>query len=98
MATYIMLLNYTVEGQKNCQKACDRTDDARQAFRKLGVNMRECYAVSGQYDEIAIIEAPSEEAASTAAHALCSRGNVRVQTLRAFSQEEHRRVLEAIPA
>ncbi len=97
MPTYIMLLNYTPQGLKDVREAPQRTDVARQVFQRLGVNLKECYAVTGQYDEIAIIDAPNEEAASRAAHALASQGNVGVQTLRAFSQDEHRKLLETLP-
>jgi uncharacterized protein with GYD domain len=96
MPAYIMLLNYTGQGQQAVLEAPKRTDAAKESFKALGANLRECYAVSGQYDEIAIVEAPSEEVASRAAHALCSKGNVRVQTLRAFTQAEHRQVLEGL--
>ena len=97
MPTYFLLLNYTQQGQKDVREAPDRTDDAKRSFKDLGVNLRECYAVTGQYDEIAIIEAPNEEVASRASHTLCSKGNVRVQTIRAFTQQEHREILKGLP-
>jgi uncharacterized protein with GYD domain len=97
MPTYIMLLNYTPQGHKDIREAPKRTDAAKQQFQTLGANLKECYAVTGPYDEIAIVEAPNEEVASRAAHHLISLGNVRVQTFRAFTQEEHRKVLEGLP-
>jgi uncharacterized protein with GYD domain len=96
MANYIMLLNYTAQGHKNVLDAPNRTDEAKKRFKALGANLRECFAVTGPYDEIAIVEAPNEDVASTAAHALCSLGNVRVQTLRGFTQEEHRQILQKL--
>jgi uncharacterized protein with GYD domain len=95
MSTYIMLLNYTQQGHQKVLEAPQRTDAVKVQFEKLGANLRECFAVMGQHDEIAIVEAPNELVASQAAHALCSQGNVSVQTLRAFTQEEHREILAA---
>jgi uncharacterized protein with GYD domain len=42
----------------------------------------------GQYDIVATIEAPDDSAITTLGLALAKGGNVRTQTLRAFSQAE----------
>ena len=47
----------------------------------------------GPYDFIAICEAPDDEAATALSLSVCSRGNVRSQTLRAFSFDEMKKIL-----
>jgi uncharacterized protein with GYD domain len=46
------------------------------------------YAVMGEYDYIAVGEAPNDEVATTFSLALTSLGNVKTTTLRAFSKEQ----------
>ena len=44
----------------------------------------------GAYDAVAIVELPDDESATTLALSIGSQGNVRTETLRAFSIEEAR--------
>ncbi len=88
MATYIMLMNLTDQGVKNIKKSnpCQRAGIKR--FEAMGGKLIGLYAVMGEYDYIAIGEAPSDEVITTFAAALGSLGTVRTKTLRAFNHEE----------
>lgn len=48
---------------------------------------------AGQYDVVAVCEAPDDEAAIALSLSVCSRGNVCAQTLRAFSFDEMKVIL-----
>ena len=55
-------------------------------FTDQGIrNVKDLYWTLGQYDVIAVCEAPDVEAATAFSLSVSSRGNVRSQTLRAFS-------------
>jgi uncharacterized protein with GYD domain len=51
----------------------------------------------GRYDIVALVEAPDDTVAAKAALALGSKGNVSSETLRAFSEEEFRKIVAELP-
>ena len=51
----------------------------------------------GQYDAVTIGEAPSDEAYATTILAIGAAGAVRTETLRAFTEDEYRKIIAALP-
>ncbi len=88
MATYIALSKFTDQGMRNIKDSTKRADAVREAASKFGARMTQLYWTLGQYDLVAIIEAPDDASATAFALAIGSAGNVRMQTLRAFSRDE----------
>lgn len=97
MASFIMLFNFTEQGVRNIKESPARVEAARQAFRAMGVTVRDFYATLGRYDTMFIVDAPDDEAAARASLAIASKGNVRVETLRAFSEGEYRKLIAGVP-
>jgi uncharacterized protein with GYD domain len=88
MPTYIVLGNFTEQGVRNVKDTAKRAEAVRATAKKLGITVKETYWVLGQYDVALIAEAPDE--ASVTAHGLSigALGNVRTQTMRAFTAQE----------
>jgi uncharacterized protein with GYD domain len=97
MATFITLLRYTQQGITSIKQAPGRIDAARKAYRALGAELKAFYLVMGRYDIVALVEAPDDTTAVKAALALGSKGNVSSETLRAFSEEEFRKIVAEVP-
>ena len=97
MATYISLLRYTQQGIEKIKESPARLDAARKAFEQLGARIKDFYMISGQYDAIVITEALDETTVAKVSLALGSRGNVRTETFRAFTEEEFRKIVNALP-
>jgi uncharacterized protein with GYD domain len=97
MPTYISLLRLTQQGMQNIKESPNRVAASRKAFENAGGRLRDIYVVTGQYDFVAIMEAPDDEAAARMALSLGALGNVRSETMRAFSEEEYRRIVGALP-
>lgn len=97
MPTYIVLINYTQQGIQNVKETPSRIETARQALQAIGGVLKANYLVMGRYDYVAIIEAPDDEAMAKFALSLGARGNVRTETLRAFTEEEYRSIIAALP-
>jgi len=57
---------------------------------------KDFYRVMGQYDAVCISEAPDDETAAKLILAVGSKGNVRSETLRAFTEEEYRKIVGAL--
>ena len=88
MATFVMLASFTEQGVRNVKETAKRADAFRQMAEKVGVTVRDIYWTLGPYDVVAVGEAPDDETATALSLSLASLGNVRTQTLRAFSRDE----------
>ena len=97
MKTYIMLLNWTKQGIQNIKDSPSRVDAARKAFQDAGVVFKDFYMTIGQYDMIAVCEAPDDETIAKLALVTASAGNVRTETLRAFTEDEYRKIIGELP-
>lgn len=93
MATYVVLGTFTDQGMRNVKQTTQRADAARGAAKELGVNMREIYWTQGQYDLVTLVDAPDETSLSAFGLKLASAGNVKFQTLRAFTKDEMDKIL-----
>ena len=96
MPTYITLIRYTTQGMQNIKDAPARLDAAKQAAQELGVDVKAYYLTMGQYDAVTIIEAPDDETVARIALTVGSRGNVSTETLRAFTEDEFRRITSSL--
>jgi uncharacterized protein with GYD domain len=97
MATYITLLNFTDQGIRNIKETTKRAEAFKALAKKAEVTVKDIYWTLGQYDLIAILEATDDERATAVGLSVGSLGNVRTQTLRAFSTEEIGRILAKMP-
>ena len=88
MVTYIALSNFTDQGIRNVKDSTKRADAVKVAAKKFGATLTQIYWTLGKYDLVAIIEAPDDASATAFALAIGMAGNIRTQTLRAFSKEE----------
>lgn len=88
MATYISLSSFTDQGIRTIKDSPKRAEAVKAAAKKFGCEMTQLYWTLGQYDLVAIVEASDEKSATAFALAVGAQGNVRSQTLRAFSGEE----------
>jgi len=97
MATYIVLLNYTQQGIQKIKESPARLEAAKKAFRAMGAELKQWYLVMGRYDAVVIAEAPNDETVAKLALATGALGAVRTETLRAFTEEEYRKIIAALP-
>jgi uncharacterized protein with GYD domain len=97
MLTYITLIKFTEEGVKTIKESPARLDRAREAVKAAGGEIKAFYLTIGQYDAVTINKAPSEEAYAATLLAIASAGAVRTETLRAFTEEEYRKIIAAVP-
>ena len=96
MPTYVTLMKWTEQGIKDIKSTVDRSEQARQAIEQMGGRMSTIYWTQGAYDIVAIADFPDEETATAFLLSIGKLGNLRTETLRAFSAEEMRRILEKV--
>jgi uncharacterized protein with GYD domain len=97
MPTYIALTQWTSKGVENVKDSPARLQKAREAARAAGGEVKGFYMTMGRYDMVLFMEAPSDEAYARAMLAIASTGAVRTETLRAFSEEEYKRIVSSLP-
>ena len=88
MAAYVVLFNWTEQGIKGYRDSASRAEAAREQWKQSGIELKDLYWTIGPYDLVGVVEAPSDEALTSALLALGAQGNVRTTTLRAFTAEQ----------
>jgi uncharacterized protein with GYD domain len=97
MATYIVLGKYTHQGITNIREMGKRLEHNRETLRSLGADLKAFYLTMGQYDWVAVTDAPDDETAAKVALTISARGAVSTETLRAFSEQEAVRLVGQLP-
>ena len=97
MPTFISLISYTQNGIDNIKESPTRLDAAKESFRAMGAELKEFYMVMGQYDLVIISEAPDDETATKLALMIGSGGAIRTETLRAYTEDEYRKIIASLP-
>ena len=96
MAMFVSLVSFTDQGIRNVKDSPARFDAFRAAAGKLGVTVKSVYWTVGSCDLVVTVDGP-EDAVTTLLLKIGSLGNVRSQTLRAYGEDEFRRILAAMP-
>lgn len=96
MATFISLVNFTDQGIRSVKESPDRYGAFKTMAEKLGVTVKSVYYTVGHYDIVVVTEG-TDEAVTAALLKLGSLGNVRTQTLRAFSVDEMKKLVGNMP-
>ena len=96
MPIFLILGNYTDRGIRNIKETTKRAENFRALAKKMGVTVKEIYWTMGRYDIATIIDAPDDATASRLLLAAGSLGNVRTETLRAYTADEIGSILRGI--
>ena len=96
MATYVILGKYTEQGIRNIKESPQRIDSVRSAIEAAGGSMPAFYLTMGQYDFLAISEAPDDETFTRVLLGIVSTGNVMTETLKAFPEADYRRIIASL--
>jgi uncharacterized protein with GYD domain len=96
MTTYVTLFNFTEQGLKNIKDTVKRSEAAKKAAAAQGMRVKEILWVEGQYDVVVISESDDETKRTAFALSTLKLGNVRGQTMRAFTAAEMEKILEQV--
>lgn len=97
MATYISLISFTDQGIRNVKQSPERAHAFKDLAEKAGATVKAIYWTLGNYDIVAVTDAPDDETAMALLLTTGSIGNIRTQTLKAFSAEEMAPILAKLP-
>jgi len=97
MPTYISLVQFTDKGIQAAKETTRRVSDGAAKVKPMGVTIKDMYWTLGQYDQVCVFEAPNDETAASVLLAADMLGNIRTQTLRAFTSSEMEAILGKSP-
>lgn len=93
MPVYVQLIKWTDQGRKVSGTLPDRVAAVQKQVEGMGVKVIGNWVTMGQYDQIAIAEAPDDETVAKIAMLIAGRGNATTETLRCFTMDEVRKLL-----
>ncbi len=96
MPTFVTLFNWTEQGVTHVKDTTKRAENFKAAVKKAGGSVRDVYWTMGRYDGVIIFDAPDAETATAVLMNACSLGNVRSETLRAFSEQEIQKIVAKV--
>jgi uncharacterized protein with GYD domain len=91
--TYVALFRWTDKGRRDVATLPNRIANIRENFEAMGGRILGIYLTMGQYDQVALLEAPDDETVARLAILIAGRGNAISETLRCFSMDELRNLL-----
>ena len=97
MPTYVSLIRWTQKGIESIKDSPSRLEMGKEAFKAMGAEIKQSYLVMGQYDLVIIGEAPDDETVAKLSLAMGARGSIRTETFRAFTEDEYRNIIAALP-
>ena len=96
MTTYIVLLNWTEQGVRGVKESPRRLDAAKKQLQEMGGSFKQFFLTMGDYDMVAVCEAPDDAVMARFALTLGMGGNVRSRTLKAFPEAAYREIMASL--
>lgn len=94
MKHYIALLRYTAKGVEHIKDSTKRAHHFNKIAKKAGVKIEGQYWTIGKYDGVLIIAADSENKALHLLVELAAAGNVRAETMQAFTDKTFKEIAQ----
>ena len=93
MVTYVALTKFTDQGIRNAKESPKRAGAFKQMAKTFGVTVKEIVWTQGRYDIVVITEAPDEPTGTALNLSIGALGNIRTESLRAFSVEDMAKIV-----
>ena len=94
MPTYIGLFKWTAQGIQNVKNTVTLVEQLPAALEKAGGRLVGTWWTQGPYDIVAVVEWPDDESASAFMLSVALAGNVRSETMRAYTAQEMQRIVQ----
>ena len=96
MPTFIVLGHFTDQGVRAVKDTANRAEKFKEIAKQQGATVKDIYWTLGKYDVVSIIEAPDVTSVTALGLSLGMAGNVRTQTLPAFTADDMAKVLAKV--
>jgi uncharacterized protein with GYD domain len=96
MPTYLSLMRWTKEGVEKIKDSPARLDAGKKAVEAAGGKVLSFYMLMGEYDMALVVDVPDDATLARISLSLAAKGGVRSETLRAFTEDEYRKIISGI--
>jgi uncharacterized protein with GYD domain len=96
MTTYVMLANWTDEGMRAVKESAKRLDAAKKMLREMGGEYKAFFLTMGEFDIVAIYEAPDDAVSARFIMELGQLGALRTRTMKAFPEAAYRELIASL--
>lgn len=93
MTRYIVLASFTDQGIRTVKDTTKRATAVKEMATQFGVKVTDMVWTVGQYDIVLTLEAQDDNAFMAFGLSVGALGNVRTQTLRAFTADEMQAII-----
>ena len=97
MPTFVGMLSWTDQGARTVKDTPKRIQAARERAKKLGVDNKHVFLTTGEFDILVIAEAKDGDDIAKMSMAAAAEGNVRTQTIRAWTEPEIAKLISQLP-
>jgi len=98
MPGYVILHKFTQQGATSIIKTLpERIRHATEDAKNVGARVVGVWVTMGEYDMVAVVDAPDDATMALIALKVGMKGNVTTQTLRAFSEDEFAKIAAKLP-
>ena len=97
MANFVILLRWTQKGIEHVKDSPVRFEHFKETVEAVGGELLSFHMTLGEYDMMAIIDVPDDEAAAKMELTVRAVGTVDIETLRAFDENEFRKLIADMP-
>ena len=94
MLTYVVLVNFTDQGIRRVKESPKRAEAFKDMAKTFGATVKEIFWTQGRYDIVTIVEAPDELSATALNLSLSALGNIRTESLRAFTATDMAKIVD----
>jgi uncharacterized protein with GYD domain len=91
-----MLANWTDQGVLKVKDSPRRLDAAKKALKEMDGELKSFFLTMGDFDIVAIYEAPDDAVAARFNLQLGMLGNIRTRTLKAFPEAAYREIVSSL--
>ena len=93
MATYLIQSQWTDQGIRSVKDSAKRLDLGKKKLKEMGGEIKAFYLTTGPYDMLAVVDVPNDEVLAAHLLWLGSQGNLRTQTVKAFTEDQFRNIV-----
>jgi len=94
LPSFVVLGNWTEQGIRGVSKAPERIKETHRMVEKAGGKMQLFYTM-GKYDVVMIVEVPKDDEVMAILLCVGSMGNIRTVTMKAWTEAEGAKILQA---
>jgi len=94
---FIVTASWTDQGIRSVKEAPKRVQAAREAAKKMGIEVKHIFLTSGESDLLLIVEAANGDSVAKFAMARGALGNVRTRTVRGWTEAEMTKLISELP-